>query len=412
MPILERFLRGPGLREVRALGLAVSGGGDSMALLHLAAEAGIAARAVTVDHGLRPEAAAEALEVGRVCARLGVPHDILRWEGWDGRGNLMDQARRARLRLISEWARGAGLDAVALGHTRDDVAETFLMRLARGAGVDGLAAMRAERRAEGMLWLRPLLGIGREELREELRRRGAAWFEDPSNENRAFDRVRVRQAMQGLAGLGLGPERLAEVAGHLAEVRAALDAQLHEAARTLVRVDRGDVLMAPGVLDLPDEILRRLLRGAVQWVASAEYGPRGPALARLMRDLRQGKGRTLHGCRLVWRRDGLRIGREWQAVRDLTAPVGALWDGRWRLQGPPQEDISDQPLEVRALGADGLDRCPGWRATNMPRASLLASPGVWRGPDLLAAPLAARPNGWVAVTDPLRNGDFLSRLSH
>lgn len=412
MPLRERFLRGPGLRETRALGLAVSGGGDSMALLHLAAEAGIATRAVTVDHGLRPEAADEARAVARVCAGLGVPHDILRWEGWDGRGNLMDQARRARLRLIAGWARGAGLEAVALGHTRDDVAETFLMRLARGAGVDGLAAMQAVRRAEGMVWLRPLLGIGREELRADLRRRGASWIEDPSNDNPAFDRVRMRQAMESLAALGLRPERLADVAGHLAEVRDALDLQLREAAGRLARVDRGDVVLAPAALELPPEILRRLLRAALQWVASAEYGPRGPALGEAMRRVSDGTTVTLHGCRLAPRREGLWIGREWQAVRSVVAAVGERWDGRWELQAPGGADFSTDGLEIRALGPDGLARCPDWRATGLPRPSLLAAPSVWRGDALVAASLAGLSNGWTAVAHPLQNGDFLSLLSH
>ena len=105
-----------------------------MALLLLALDAGLQVRAVTVDHGLRPEAAAEAAWVGRLCAGLGVPHDTLQWQGWDGAGNLQDQARRARLSLIADWAKVAGLGAVALGHTQDDQAETVLMRLARRAG--------------------------------------------------------------------------------------------------------------------------------------------------------------------------------------------------------------------------------------------------------------------------------------
>ncbi|MGP3697767.1 tRNA lysidine(34) synthetase TilS [Rhodobacter sp. NSM] len=412
MPLRERFLKGLGPHAGRALGLAVSGGGDSLALLHLAVEAGLSVRAVTVDHGLRPEAAAEAEVVARICAGLGVPHDILRWEGWDGCGNLQDQARRARLRLIGAWARGAGLEAVALGHTRDDVAETFLMRLARGAGVDGLAAMRAERRTEGMLWLRPMLGIGREELREDLRRRGVGWIEDPSNENPAYDRVRVRQAMQGLEALGLGTERLAEVAGHLSEVRSALEEQVRTAARRLVTVDRGDVLMDRAVLDLPAEIQRRLLRSGLQWVASAEYGPRGPALTQVTQRLGEGKAVTLHGCRMVLRRDSLRIGREWQAVRQLTARPGCRWDGRWNLQAPDAGGFSVEALEIRALGAHGLSRCGNWRSEGLPRASLIASPAVWCGDALVAAPLAGMANGWLAAADAPRNGEFLSLLSH
>ena len=407
MLLLWRFLQGPGLAEAHALGLAVSGGGDSIALLHLAVEAGIARRAVTVDHGLREGSAAEAARAGRICAGLGVAHDILRWQGWDGRGNLQDQARRARYRLMADWARGHGLDAVALGHTRDDVAETFLMRLARGAGVDGLAAMQAVRRAEGMLWLRPLLGIGRDELRAELRRRGADWIEDPSNENPAFDRVRIRRAQAVLADLGLGFDRLAGVAGHLAQVREALDRQLADLAPRLAREDRGDVVLAPAAFDQPPEILRRLLVAALRWVASADHGPRGPALAQATVALRAGRGVTLAGCRMLPRREGLRICREWQAVRDLAAPADGLWDGRWRFAGG-----AGAGLEIRALGEVGLALCPDWRATGLPRPGLLASPALWEGARLVSAPLAGRAEGWNLVSDLSRNGDFLSLLSH
>ena len=115
------------------MGLAVSGGGDSMAMLHLAAASGLPVRVVTVDHGLRAGAAAEATEVGRICAGLGLPHEVLRWH-WDGCGNLQDAARRGRRAVMADWAQRVGVGAVALAHTQDDVAETFLMRLARGAG--------------------------------------------------------------------------------------------------------------------------------------------------------------------------------------------------------------------------------------------------------------------------------------
>ena len=132
-----------------ALGVAVSGGSESTALLiHLhdwAGPRGVALHAVTIDHGLRPEAAAEAAGVAALCARLAVPHDTLPWR-WDGRGNLPDAARRGRQALISDWAAARGIADVALGHTADDQAETLLMRLGRGSGVDGLAAMRPLRR--------------------------------------------------------------------------------------------------------------------------------------------------------------------------------------------------------------------------------------------------------------------------
>ncbi|MDP4031732.1 MAG: tRNA lysidine(34) synthetase TilS [Pseudorhodobacter sp.] len=405
--LAARFLQGLG-DAPQPLGLAVSGGGDSMALLHLAVQAGLRCHAVTVDHGLRPEAATEAAVVAGACAALGVAHDSLCWQGWDGHGNLQDQARRARYRLMADWAAHRGLAAVALGHTRDDQAETFLMRLARGAGVDGLAAMSSRRQWLGVDWRRPLLGVGRDALRDWLRARGVTWVDDPSNDDVHYDRVRVRQALGGLAGLGIDAARLAAVAGHLAQVRDALDVQVLAAARQFAHVEAGDVVLdAAALTELPPEIARRLLRQALVWVASAEYGPRGAALARLTDALQAARPATLLGCRLLPRRGAVRVTREWQAVRDLTCPSDALWDGRWRMIGPQING-----LQLRALGAEGLALCPAWRHTGRPRAALLASPSLWHQGELVAAPLAGRPAAWQAETVGGPDAFYLSILSH
>lgn len=128
-----------------------------LSLLHrLSAAAGTHLEAVTVDHGLRPEAAEEAVFVARYAGTLGLRHETLRWRGWDGQGNLQNAAREARYRLMADWAERRGLPCVALGHTADDQAETVLMRLARRAGVDGLSAMAPRSDRHGITWLRPL----------------------------------------------------------------------------------------------------------------------------------------------------------------------------------------------------------------------------------------------------------------
>lgn len=390
------------------LGLAVSGGGDSVALLLLAVDAGLQVRAVTVDHGLRPEAAAEAAWVGRLCAGLGVPHDTLQWQGWDGAGNLQDQARRARLSLIADWAKVAGLGAVALGHTQDDQAETVLMRLARRAGVDGLSAMSAQRRAQGMIWLRPLLSVSRDDLRTYLRARGQEWIEDPSNDALRFDRVKARRALVHLAPLGITPEVLAGVADQMRMARSALGHQTEAAARQIAHLEGGDVVMdRAGFQGLPDEIRRRLLVGALGWVGSAEYGPRAASVQALLSAVDAGRGGTLAGCRVSLRARALRVTREWQAVRGMVAAPGQLWDRRWQVSGP---DFNG--LDVRALGEAGLSAVGDWRKSGLPRASLLASPSVWRAEVLIAAPLVAGTAGWTAELADGADGFFLSLLSH
>lgn len=394
------------------LGVAVSGGSDSLALLTLLIDwrdaGGPEVRAVTVDHGLRPEAAEEAAEVARFCAARGVPHMTLDWRGWNGRGNLPDRARRARYDLIAKWARETGVGCVALGHTVDDLAETFVMRLARSAGIDGLAAMAARWDMDGVAFARPALGVRREELRELLRARGIGWTDDPGNDDEARERVRARRALAALAPLGIDARTLAAVAANLGDARDALDVQLAEAASRIARVEAGDaVIDRAGLAALPPETARRLLREALMWVGGAEYPPRGAALARALERANAGQSLTLQGCRLIARAATLRITREERAVLGHCVAPGAVWDGRWRLIGPGVEGAT-----VAALGAAGLERCPEWRRSGLPAVSLRASPAVWRGSELVSAPLAGLENGWRAELLPRPRHDFPAMLKH
>lgn len=409
-PLIRQVCAGLDDPALTRLGVAVSGGGDSTALLHLLAASapdhGIALEAATVDHGLRAGSAAEAEAVATTCATLGIPHQTLRWQGWAGTGNLQARARAARYRLLAEWAQARGLDAVALAHTRDDVAETFVMRLGRAAGVDGLAAMAGDFHRDGARFLRPALALGREDLRDFLRRHGLGWADDPGNEDARFDRVRARKALETLADLGIAPQTLTDVAANLAETRNTLRQVTAETARRIARTKCGDVLIdrdalaatAPG-------IARRLLLAALGWVSGADYAPRREALAGLMRAIAAGRAHTLHGCLIQPGDTTLRVSREYAAVKDLTTPLTALWDNRWQIAGP------DPALTVAALG-DSLPRCPDWRDTGLPRASLMASPAIWDGPRLIAAPLAGFAQGFTATLHPSRDDFFTYTLSH
>ena len=379
----------------KSVGVAVSGGSDSLALLHLmhrwAADAGVTVQAVTVDHGLRKEAADEAQMVANMCRDLGLKHTTLRWTGWDGKGNLQDQARRARYGLMAEWAKECGIETVALGHTSDDQAETFLMRLARGSGVDGLSGMAVRRQSDGVTWMRPVLLQRRQELRDYLQRHNIGWIEDPSNDDVRFERVKIRQALKVLDGLGLDVERLAGTAQDLQIARSALEHQTQEVAERVVTVLSGDVLFDPaGLRRAHPEIRARLLAHALQWVASAQYRPRRHALTEVEMDILAGRSSTLHGCRILAKITEIRITREHQAVKDIVCPSDAIWDNRWRFEGPHETG-----LELGVLGESGLAECPDWRATGIPRASLLASPAVWKKDRLIAAPMAGLGNGWV-----------------
>ncbi len=378
------------------IGVAVSGGSDSMALLHLLSrvgrQQGLRIEAVTVDHGLRAEAKAEAAFVARVCTDLGLGHVVLQWHRTATTGNLQDQAARGRYDLMTRWARERLIGVVATGHTADDQAETFLMQLARRAGIDGLSGMSRVWSQDSVIWCRPLLMIRRDELRAYLGRNGVEWVDDPTNDNLRYERVRVRKLLPQLANIGLDVRVLADVSAQLASVRGALDEFCQMVARNIViEVDGDLVLDRLALMATAPEARRRLMVASLRWVSGKEYPPRSTAQFALDFAIQYGRSKTLSGCRIVSTSRTVRISRETNAVRTLSSATTALWDNRWHLMGP-----HDPTLEIRALGETGIRLCPDWRATGTPRQSLLASPAIWRGETLIAAPLAGKPNGWTA----------------
>ncbi|SHI54226.1 tRNA lysidine(34) synthetase TilS [Wenxinia saemankumensis] len=380
--------------------LAVSGGGDSMAMLHLAAgwarPMGIGLRVATVDHGLRPEAAAEAALVADEARGLGLPHETLHWN-WDGQGNLQDAARRGRHALLGAWAGGAG---VLYAHTQDDQAETLLLRLARGSGVDGLSGMAPRTHLAGLTVLRPLLDATRAELRHYLATLRIPFVDDPSNDDPAYDRVRARAALEALAPLGLSRARLAATAGRMARARRALEARAHEAARALLRPARPGLLRLDrdGLAALDPETRLRLLAGALRHVASAPYRPREEALASAVDRALSGGTATLHGAMLVPREADLWIGREARAVADLSVPAeaGARWDGRWALAAPHPG---------AAIAAWGADAAPD----EAPRRLCAALPCLRVDGQVVHPPPGADGPVWIAERSP--HGDFPAILT-
>ncbi|UWR49697.1 tRNA lysidine(34) synthetase TilS [Phaeobacter inhibens] len=397
------------------LGVAVSGGGDSMALMHLLhecfADVGVEICVATVDHGLRPTSGDEAQMVAGAAAKLGMAHDILQWcdRPTTGQaGNLQEQARNARYALLTSWAQLNDISTVALGHTADDQAETLLMRLGRSSGVSGLSAMSRSRAMEGVTLLRPLLEVTREELRAYLRARECCWVEDPSNEDARFERVRVRQAMEALEPLGLTVERLAAVARNMGAAREALDWYTFLAARDMAEVRDGAIVIDQRQFrTLPDEIAHRLLVRSVQWVSGAVHPPRRDPMIKARDAVRHGGSFTLGGCRMITRAQRTWICREYKPVAEEVALPGKIWDQRWRVFGGEVQDH-----EVRALGPAGLLHCPDWRQAEVPGAVLQATPAVWKQDELIAAPLAGNGNGWTAELVQNSEEFFTALLSH
>ncbi len=377
------------------LGVAVSGGSDSLALLLLLSgfckEHAIELCCVTVDHGLRAEAADEARFVAAICADLDITHDTLAWTGWDGSGNVQNEARRARYGLIAEWATEKEISHVALGHTLDDQAETVLQRLARAAGVDGLSAMAPRRILNGVTWLRPLLRVEREVLRAFLKDRNMSWMDDPSNEDARFGRIRARRSWEALADLGITPAGLAQVAENMARAREALEDNARQACLELARLRAGAVVIAlSGYKELPDEIARRVVLASLAWVNGSVYAPRRRSLEAVLSALAGSGSATLDGCQLQVEGDDFWVFREFDVVKDLSVPLGSLWDGRWMISGPH----GARKMRIAALGEKGLAQLPEWRDLGMPRQVLLSMPAVWEGDDLVTAPEIAPAAGW------------------
>jgi tRNA(Ile)-lysidine synthase len=346
------------------------------------------------------------------CAALGWPHDTLRWRDWDGQGNLQDAARRARLALIDGW-RGAMRD-VLFAHTLDDQAETVLMRLKRGSGVDGLSGM-AETRVlpGGMRVVRPLLSERRDDLRHYLRTLKSRWVEDPSNDDPRFDRVQARRALAELAEYGVSAEALAETAARMARARRALSARAGEAAARIVAEGQaggqptGDLWIArDGLAALERETQLRLLAAALQWVASGRYRPRAAPLETLLDRALAGGGGTLSGCELRVTETYLHLFREFKAVEGLSQPArsGVTWDGRWRLE-------ADRPgLQIRALGPDGWAQLAARPPDAPPMVSARSLPALFDGDQLADCPAIGHGAGNEFTLHPV-GGPFAAGLN-
>ena len=292
--------------------VAVSGGGDSLALMLLLAEWARRRKkpapvVLTVDHGLRAGSARDAVAVAAAAKAAGLEIHTLEWRGAKPKSDLEAAAREARYRLMGTWCRRHGIQNLYVAHTQEDQAETFLLRLARGSGLDGLAAMRAVAPFplpgfDGLAVIRPLLGSARATLRAFLEGRGLAWAEDPMNADPRFARARLRAAWPALEAAGLTAPRIAAASGHLARARAALDAATAAFLETSVRsVPAGAVLDGAALGALPREVGLRALAALLDRVSGAAYRPRFERLERLYDAIladELGRGRTLHDCRI------------------------------------------------------------------------------------------------------------------
>jgi tRNA(Ile)-lysidine synthase len=372
----------------QGLVLAVSGGPDSTALMWLAAR--WAARppvlVVSVDHGLRPEAAEEARLVAANAERLGLPCRLMRPAGMALHGNRQAAARAARYDCLVAAAREAGCDTIVTAHHRDDQAETLLLRLARGSGIYGLAAMAPEVEIDGIRLARPLLGVSGGALKAVAEASGLPLVHDPSNLEPRYDRVRMRALMPALTAEGLTAERLAETAERLRSAAQALDGLATAVLAEEVAVD--ELGVARGRIDalreVHPEIGRRALARLLQAVGGTAYTPRFDRLQSLFAFLAEARKRpeptrrTLNNVLLTVRGAAFTAEREWGRglPRQPLPPGGLVWDGRFRLEADGDDDLEVGPLAAAGHPALGGQARPG----------LPALPALFRGGDLVAVP--------------------------
>lgn len=335
--------------EIFAAG--VSGGADSLAMVLMLHDdlkpLGKKIIALTVDHKLRPESGEEALYVAEVLGRSGIEHHILSWEGPKPEKGIEEAARQARYALMSDWCRRNGIEALFTAHHLEDQAETFLMRLQRGSGLNGLCGMSEVSCLHGLRILRPLLSVEPAVLRQYLADRGLRWVEDPSNRSDEFLRCRIRKLLPIMAETaGITPRRIVQTMGILARSRDYFETQVAELIDRYARFwGKAGVRLPDSLLtELPEEMSYRLLSALIKAVGERDYVPRSEDVQRLAAALRGDsfRGATLGGCALFYARRKMWIVKE---VKDGERLSKKAWE-EFTLRHAAYKN-SDLPYKLR-----------------------------------------------------------------
>ena len=386
--------------------VAVSGGSDSMALCLLlqtwCRRNDISLVALTVDHGLRAEAAGEALLVKKWLGHHGIEHKILTRKGPRPEAGVQEFARDARYNLLFEACRQSGISALFVGHQQEDHQETFLMRLSKGSGLSGLAGMSLKTARDGINIIRPLLSFTRAELRMFLQNFAQDWIEDPSNESPEYTRTELGHVMGHIRNLpGSSAEAISLSLRRIQRAEAALLSMTEKAWQDQVRLNPyGFVGLQMDLFkNMPDEIGIRILAKAVQIMRGTGFRVKLQELENIAERLRTGVQEpfaTLSGCQFQIRGVELLIlrepGRDGLPVIPLGGERQMLWDGRFSIIDQKAGDVADGPsLEVRVLGDSGWHQLQPYvilpEIEKLPAIVRKNLPGVWSGEKLVSAPL-------------------------
>jgi len=299
------------LENQKSVAVALSGGGDSMALTHMlskwATQNDAQIHALTVDHNLRKNSAAEATTVGGYIKKFpNVIHHILKWDDGIGENTaLMEKARAARYALMIEYCKAHDIQTLAIGHHGDDQIETFLFRLSKGSGVDGLACMPNWVERDGVHLYRPLLGFSHHDLIQYCKSHQLKWVEDPSNKNSQFARPRLRKALEDE---GLTTKRMGKTVQRMAEARDAIQWLVQRAMSEAVSVN-GDTIQWDVLIDYPRAVTVRVLQQMIEQNGKdgGGYPPKLERVEAIVATIRPSKSATLHGCMITLSKDGKRL---------------------------------------------------------------------------------------------------------
>ena len=368
-----------------------------MALLRLAAkwQGGPRRTALTVDHGLRAAAAAEARQVAEWAAQAGLAHLTLQWNSVKPQTGIQAKARAARYDLMSGWCRDNDVPVLLTAHTLDDQAETVLMRLARTTSLDSLAGIYRVSRWNDTELFRPLLGERRQDLRAYLSSLGQAWTEDPGNDDDRFERVRIRKAMAGLRDIGITAEGLAELAWRAnGAVQGLWGATDHWVKLHVQEFETGHCAIPLGAFADQTEVLQtRILGWLIRRFGSGKMPEPGELELLSAWVATSGSRRTLGGAIIARRKDHLLIGREPGRIDQspMTVPNTGivLWDNRFEVHAEAGNHV------IPVLCAGSLPR-----REDIPSFVQAGLPAIISGGDAVSVPHLGVGSGAKAAFQP------------
>ena len=342
--MIEKIISNLASLKLNSCGIAVSGGSDSMALLHILTDWESADKpnifVASIDHGLRPESKSEVEFVKKVCEEKKVEHVSLApaTHLLKSQGNLQNNARLARYQLLRNWAISKNLQCIFIGHTLDDQEENLLMRFFRGSGVDGLVSMEELVVRNEILWIRPLLKSRKEDLRNYLRDNNYSWINDPSNFDDKYQRVKVRKLLQQLKSSNLIASNFVKTADHMLRASKLSKETAISSSKSLLSFNDVGQITFEGkkFSELFEDTQNRILAGIISWFSGTFYKPRFSQLENMRRKIIKNKnlsGATLGGTVFKKKNGIVTVVRELASVEEnhLIKNEKFIWDNRWLI---------------------------------------------------------------------------------